>query len=330
MLMKTRFLTIVVAGALISAAAAQTTEDNKPQGGAVSSSGSANSQTNVDASKKGANANTSTSGSQQTGVSTGSSQASAQGNESAQGNASASVPEGTQIPAVLSKGLDSKKNKEGDEVVAKTTQDVLANGQVLIPRNSKIIGHVTQAKSRAKGETDSALGIVFDRAELKNGQQLNINAAIQSIAGPVQTAADVAGSAGNDDDMGSGPIGGGSTAPAPARSSAGGGVLGTAGSTVGAVGGTVGSTAGSAAGIVNNDAGAAVGGVGRTAGGATAGAHGALGAGSTGVIGLKDLQLNNAASGSAAGSVITSSGKNVHLDSGSQMVLRTSASRGSD
>ena len=81
----------------------------------------------------------------------------------------ATFPSGINIPAVLSKSLDSKKNKEGDEVTAKTTADVLSQGQIIIPRNSKLIGHVTQARAKAKGESDSALGIAFDRAILKDG-----------------------------------------------------------------------------------------------------------------------------------------------------------------
>jgi hypothetical protein len=78
----------------------------------------------------------------------------------------------------------------------------------------------------------------------------------------------------------------------------------------GGLGSTVGSTAG------------AVGQVGST----TAGATGALSSTSTGVIGMKGLQLNSVNSGDATGSVITSAGKNVKLDSGSQMVLNVMGS----
>src|SRR5579871_2270608 len=75
---------------------------------------------------------------------------------------------GTRIGAVLTKSVDAKKAKVGDEVEAKTLADVLARGAVAIPKNSKVIGHVTQVKPYAKGEA-SALSIQFDHAVLKNG-----------------------------------------------------------------------------------------------------------------------------------------------------------------
>jgi hypothetical protein len=43
---------------------------------------------------------------------------------------------------------------------------------------------------------------------------------------------------------------------------------------------------------------------------------------STGVIGMRDLSLAGAATNTTAGSIISSPGKSVHLDSGTQMVLR--------
>jgi len=56
--------------------------------------------------------------------------------------------------------------------------------------------------------------------------------------------------------------------------------------------------------------------------GATRGASGQLTSSSQGVIGLNGLQLNSAASNATQGSVITSAGKDVKLDSGTQMLLQ--------
>jgi hypothetical protein len=49
---------------------------------------------------------------------------------------------------------------------------------------------------------------------------------------------------------------------------------------------------------------------------------------SRGVFGLNGLNLNAAGSNSADGSVITSSGKNVHLDSGTRMLIVAGAQAG--
>jgi hypothetical protein len=51
---------------------------------------------------------------------------------------------------MLEKGVDARKNKVGDEVTAKTTENVKAGGQIAVPRGSKIVGHVTEAKARTK------------------------------------------------------------------------------------------------------------------------------------------------------------------------------------
>ena len=243
-------------------------------------------------------------------------------------NASAStndlqIPSGTKVPAVLDKSIDSKKCKQGDEVVAKTTSDVVSNGKVIIPKNSKLIGHVTQASATANGQSDSKLGIVFDKAMLRNGATVSMQARIQALAGPVVSAA----SSMSDDDAMSTPMGGGAGASANGSGRAGsglggavGGVTNTVGNTAGTVGNTAGNAVGSAGSTIDSTAGVATNTVGRTAGGATS-ATGALSGNSTGVIGLKNLQLNSEASDATNGSVITSAGKNVKLDSGSRMVL---------
>jgi hypothetical protein len=69
----------------------------------------------------------------------------------------------------------------------------------------------------------------------------------------------------------------------------------------------------------------------KVAGSTAANAGGALNASgqltsqSSGVIGLRGLQLANSTSAAAQGSVITSASKTVHLDSGTQMLLRVSS-----
>jgi hypothetical protein len=57
-------------------------------------------------------------------------------------------------------------------------------------------------------------------------------------------------------------------------------------------------------------------------------AAGQLTSNSQGVFGLNGLNLNAAASNATEGSVITSAGKNVHLDSGTRMLLVSQAQAG--
>ncbi len=230
------------------------------------------------------------------------------------GQNSASISSGTTFEAALDKPLDAKKNKEGDKVFAHTTQAVKQDGQVVIPKGSKLIGHVTQAKARAKGESESALGIVFDQAVLKNGQEIPVNLAIQAVAS-AQAAASSSLSEGDAFGTASG-MGSG-------RASGSGGVLSSAGSTVGGTAGAVTNTAGTVGSTVGGTAGATAN-TAASATGAAAGSNlaGSLTSSSTGVIGLQGLSLNSELSNATQGSLIVSSTKNVRLDSGTRMLLR--------
>lgn len=214
------------------------------------------------------------------------------------------------IQAELTAPLDARKNKEGDRVVARTTEAVKQDGQVVLPKGTRLIGHVTEAKARAKGETESALGIAFDRAILKNGQEMPLNVVVQAVAA-ARSAASVAPA---EADM-AGPAGGMASSQA-GRS--GGGLLSTAGSTVGGAASTVTNTTGAAGGAVGATANTATSATGSLAGRNVAGA---LTSSSTGVVGLQGLTLNSEAANATQGSLITSSTKNVHLDSGTRLLL---------
>jgi len=218
--------------------------------------------------------------------------------------------------AALSQPVDAKKNKPGDPVTARTTEATKSEGKVIIPRGTKLVGHVTEAKARTKGESESALGIVFDKAILKNGQEVPLNVAIQALAA-TQTAA--SSSMGGDD------LGASGGAIASGRSS-GGGALGGVRSTAGGATGAVTNTAANVGGVAGGAAGGAVNSTTNVAGatnGAVGGLNtaGRLSSNSQGVFGLNGLNLNSATSSATQGSVITSSTKNVHLDSGTQLLL---------
>jgi hypothetical protein len=303
------------------------------QAGQNNASANGNASSNTSATKNGRKAavNSSDSGSGSAAVNGKSA------NANSSGGGSGDIAGGTTIPATLTKGVDARHAKPGDEVIAKTTQDVHTADGTTIPKGSRVIGHVTDAKARTKGESESALGIAFDHAVLKNGQQVPFQANIKSLAAASQTASSPL----MDDSMaGSGSMAGGvASAPAP-RAGGNGGLLGGTTNTVGGVTNGVGSTVngatntlGNTAGTVNSTTRGTVNGV----AGNTANGSGSLDSTSSGVVGLKGLQLNNATSGVASGaasgatsgvtssasqgSMITSTTRDVKLDSGTQMVL---------
>jgi len=203
---------------------------------------------------------------------------------------------------------------------------VKSEGKTVIPKGSKLVGHVTQASARTEGESESALGIVFDKAILKNGQEIPLSAGIQALAS-AQSGVSAAGS--DMDTVGGMGASGAGSGIAGGRGAVG-GVTSAAGGAVGTVTNTAANVGGVAGGAVNTAANA-----GGSLAGASKGAVGGLNAAgqltsnSQGVFGLNGLNLNAAASNATQGSVITSAGKNVHLDSGTRMLLVSQAQAGS-
>jgi hypothetical protein len=121
-------------------------------------------------------------------------------NQPVPAEAATRIMPGTLIPAELSKQLDAKKLKAGDKIEAKIAVDLLSEGQVLIPKDSKILGHISDVKARSKDSKDSMIGIVFDTLSTKDGGELAIQSVIQAIGRPIEQDS-------NGSSMAGGPIG---------------------------------------------------------------------------------------------------------------------------
>jgi hypothetical protein len=218
-----------------------------------------------------------------------------------------SLAASTAISAELLNSLDSKKLKVGDEVKARTTDALKsADGRTILPKGAQLTGHITQASARGKGQADSSLGLVIDKAVLKNGQEIPLNVAIQAVAAPVNNLD--ANSSYNDPPMG-----------APTQQTGRGTMNGNT-----PVGGTLNNTTAAADGAVDNTVNSTTGAAGNATG--VANAAGQFNANSRGVVGLNNLSLSTASGATAQGSVLTSPGKNVHLDSGTRLLLVARAS----
>ena len=244
-------------------------------------------------------------------------QVQAQGSANAEG---ASTMEMRPINGELVGKLDSKSAKVGDPVVVKTVESARSTDGTEIPKGSRIEGHVTEVQAHSKTQQDGHMAIQFDRAELKDGRSVPIRSVIQSVS-PSKAALAAAANGNTDDQMYAG-------ANSPMGPMAGGGRAG--GSALGGVAGAAGGLAGGAAGSVNSAAGSTLNGMGNAAGnvGATAGGlsgtvagAGSMGAHATAIPGV---MLANNLSG-ATSSTLSATKNNVHLDSGTQVVLAVAA-----
>jgi hypothetical protein len=200
---------------------------------------------------------------------------------------------GTVLLAELTKSIDAKKAKQGDPVEAKTAIDLTKNGQVVVPKGAKLVGHVNDAKAKQKGESDSSLTLAFDEMITKDGQHVAMPAVVQAIrAWPQQS---------NTGAMA--PDSGSSAGPAVAP----GGMSGSGGRPMSTGSGQPGASEYPNA---NQTAGAG--------GSQSAEAQAPLTGETQGIIGLPDYSLSS----SNGSSVISSEKKNVKLESGTQLLLK--------
>ena len=91
-------------------------------------------------------------------------------------------PQQIVIPVLLDTPLDSKKQGSGAQVEAKTVQELKLNDGTVIPKGSTVIGHVTNAKAKGKGDSESVLAIEFDKVTSKDGKTANIEGHIRAVA----------------------------------------------------------------------------------------------------------------------------------------------------
>lgn len=229
-----------------------------------------------------------------------------------------------QVTGQLENKLDTKTAKAGDEVVLKTSEKIKTADGMVIPKGSRLIGHVTEVQSHSKQQAESRLGLAFDRVEMRGGQSLAIHSMIESISPSAIAIADASMA---DEEVvdapmatgavGAGAVGGGRIGSGLVGGAAGGGTVATSRIESG-----IGSTAGSAVRTTGNVGANAAGGLGRGVNGAVSGA-GSIGAHASGIPGV---MLNGDAIGAASGQ-LTAANRNIHLDSGTQMVLGIAAAR---
>jgi len=229
---------------------------------------------------------------------------------------------GSYILVELDKSLNARKLKPGDKVKAEVSQAVVSHGKIIIPVETKLVGHVTEVHALESQQPESRLGIVFDRILLKHPHAINIQAVVQAVAAPAVRRSLIdqpsqmlppsmmGGGGGNSSSatpMGGGPSGGRGTISASAST------LGPAASASEAITYPTTYTVkqspsnnidGSAAQLAVNSTGKPL---------SVGTPHG--------VTGLKGLSLTSAPSPDTPGPVIISNRSNVKLESGTQILL---------
>jgi hypothetical protein len=108
-----------------------------------------------------------------------------------QGSTSAAAPAAVSHGVLFTKvdkTLDSSKLKEGDAIEVEMASAIKLQDGTLVPKGSKLTGHVTAAKARSKGDPDSQLTLTFDRLNITSGKQLSIKGKVQAVFPPKEQA----------------------------------------------------------------------------------------------------------------------------------------------
>jgi hypothetical protein len=219
------------------------------------------------------------------------------------------IAPGNVIPVQLTKTIDAKKAKTGDEVVAKVTMDLKNNsGDIIVPKDTAVIGRVTEVQARNKDQKESQLGIAFDQAKLKTGD-MQMPMSIQAV---------IVLPSPNSTDSGNG-------APAQAGGSA------TPSASPSSMGGHAGSPASAPS---QQSQPATTDPIGGTNAQTSDNARPNITGKTEGVIGIPNLKLENTPQNSTQGqgalqeqgSLLSSDKNNVKLESGTLMLLRVNGS----
>ncbi|HYL64027.1 MAG TPA: hypothetical protein VE077_15535 [Candidatus Methylomirabilis sp.] len=213
--------------------------------------------------------------------------------QAAEPAASAAIlPGGTAVNVELSSSVDSKKNKVGDKVEARTTEAVAVEGKTLVPKGAKLEGRITEATARSKGDSGSTLAIQFEKAIPKNGEAIPLSVVIMAVAPPQRRFYEAAPGPGSDAmadrgaaAAGGSPMAGASRAPNPGAENPG---------------------YPSAAAPDQS---------------APSTPSGQLPAKTRGVVGFKDLKLMETKSSAGQATFLTSTGKEVRLEGGTRLLL---------
>jgi hypothetical protein len=88
---------------------------------------------------------------------------------------------GTAFNTTLVDSIDTRRARTGDAVTATVAEDVSYEQSVVFPKGTKVIGHIVRATS-GRGRSGSALFIQFDKAVLQNNEEVILNAGIQALA----------------------------------------------------------------------------------------------------------------------------------------------------
>lgn len=91
------------------------------------------------------------------------------------------VPEGTEFKLQLHTTISSKTSKAGDRVITTLYDPVYVYDENVLPKGSRVDGHIGEVKPAGRRGKGGYLTIVFDSVELPNGEKMAILGSLTEI-----------------------------------------------------------------------------------------------------------------------------------------------------
>lgn len=104
-------------------------------------------------------------------------------------DSASSAPAGAAVghgafPVKITKTLESSKLKAGDAIEVETAGGFKLPDGTLVPKGSKLTGHVVAAAAHSKGDPQSQLTLAFDKLSVANGKVLTVKGTVQAVFPP--------------------------------------------------------------------------------------------------------------------------------------------------
>ncbi len=97
------------------------------------------------------------------------------------GAAEYTIPEGTLFKLQVHTTVNSATSKRGDRLVATLVEPVPVEDADVLPKGSRVDGHLEEVKTAGHRGKGGYLSVVFDSVELPNGQKLPIAGSLTEV-----------------------------------------------------------------------------------------------------------------------------------------------------
>ncbi|MBX9696038.1 MAG: hypothetical protein K2Z81_26865 [Cyanobacteria bacterium] len=95
------------------------------------------------------------------------------------------VPTGTKVPIIMDTAIDSDTSQEGDEFSARTSEDLMIDGNTVVPAGSIIKGRIAQINAPKHLNRSGSIALKFDTLTTPDNRQIPLVATLVARKGVV-------------------------------------------------------------------------------------------------------------------------------------------------